>query len=327
MRKIKVRKHKRRLRTGGITIVRRHNRNLNSNIEMRSKVKQFKFQEDFPSGLPEIPEFDQNLPMISGEIIVTPLGDLSVKTEIGTQAERSYGSYKSPSISFERLHKLERVYMPYEDIIKNEIYFESNRLINALNLPSKLEYSVVDRAYKLFDQFGKSTLYRSAKYVVPIALYYEVLDKEIAIPWATIIEHVADKDKPKIKRSLIHSLRSDLNLYKKLHTPEYRKRRIKQFLLTLQTQNNLPFEFYKITSRNLDNHFDKLSNKKDTVVAALLWDDAIRKHFKGIKKSRGFEYLRLTQSIAANTRKREDLSYLEESRTIEGPREDLWFLF
>ncbi len=30
MRRIKVRKHKRRLRTGGITIVRRHNRNLNS---------------------------------------------------------------------------------------------------------------------------------------------------------------------------------------------------------------------------------------------------------------------------------------------------------
>lgn len=111
--------------------------------------------------------------------------------------------------------------------------------------------------------------------IVPVALYYETLEKEIVLPWSEIIKNSNERQIDNIRSALIQSLREDEELYNRIRSKRYRKRRVNQLLLSLQTKFNLPPELYKTTSKNLDNHFDKLSNRKDTLLAALLWDSQL----------------------------------------------------
>lgn len=94
MRKIKVRKHKRRLRSGGSTIVRRHNRNLNSSAKMKSRIKEQRHWEEFPSGILPVPEFSPTLSWNTKYGKPQPLSRQSIKTKIGTEPE-SFGFYSN----------------------------------------------------------------------------------------------------------------------------------------------------------------------------------------------------------------------------------------
>jgi len=296
---ISVRQHPRRKPSGGKTIVSRHQRKLASSFKRKSEDPFYQKYEDLA-----IKEVALDLGRTWSDIEGTPTP---------SDALIPFGPSKiDPRFGFERIAKLQE-HRDHLTDLRIEIYINTGKLLSNLNLPLSLRTDIVSKSMEIYESYPLRAPARSPENIVPIALYLTSLERDIFLPWSELI-----KDHPKpwvLKKMLVDGLANDRALYNKIRSHDFRKDRILQMLSGLQSTMNLPQDFYENSQIKLDKNYHMLSGYKDSVIAAIIWDDLVDTYAKG-QVAKGLEFLNVGRSTVSSKKsaaKREGKTFILKS--------------
>lgn len=225
-------------------------------------------------------------------------------TELGTQMEKVQTGNGTKWRYFDRLNKTGADYN-YETSFEIPAHYEIKRLIAGLDIHhnggflARVQYNV--GIYYSQMPFGSGS--RNVFILSPVALYITGLESFIFINIHALYGLMECK-KRQFVDALYRVYRKNKQLYNHIHSDEFRKQYVYNLFLGLKNQFGYPDEFLGLAGKLLSTHFEGLKNRKDTVVAVLLF--ARCKEFMGRALSTTYTevcgFLGVSQSVINNNK-------------------------
>lgn len=159
-------------------------------------------------------------------------------------------------------------YLTNKEVLEMDMWHETDRLVGGLELPLN-KYEIKKAAHKFYDEFPHGTKFRRPRYVVPVIIYIECLERTIFINRKTLTKYFKCNFKS-FNRCLREYYKRHRDILRKHCSSYFRMKLIYNALSGLKCQFNLPEDFLFLAGHFLFKFFPDLSNKKNSVIIGLL---------------------------------------------------------
>ncbi|TXT57115.1 MAG: hypothetical protein BAJALOKI2v1_540017 [Promethearchaeota archaeon] len=200
-----------------------------------------------------IQRFDYNKPFKQEKVQHEVISD----TQIGFRYERM--RFKK----FKRLNKIHTTKTSSESILR-DVKFEVNRILNKLNLPISHSFAIHKKTKEIRDVLNPGTKYRNPDRLVPIVIYVYMKYNKIAINKKNLLEI------SKISKKEFNSFLTTILKFFPKYDEENKLNYIKQKIMRVSEDFNLPMGFYFLSKEILYKFWDIIKNTKEDVIAGLV---------------------------------------------------------
>lgn len=229
-------------------------------------------------------------------------------TELGTRMEKVQTGNDTKWSYFDRLNKSGPDYN-HKNSFELPAHYEIMRLIAGLDIHHNGGFlaQVQHNVGQYYNQISFGSGSRNAFILAPVALYITALERFIFINIHELYG-LMECRKRQFVDALYRVYRNNKGLYNYIHSEEFRKQYIYNIFLGLKNQFGYPDEFLSLAGKLLSEHFKDFKNRKDTVVAVLL--------FAKCKECMGWGALSTTYT--------EVCRFLGVSQSVINNNTDLW---